>query len=89
MSTVTYTEIVQLVTDHLPEDAGPVEAETTFEQLDLDSLVLLELAVLLENRYGIVVNDGQLFEAGTFGAIADLVNRQLQESSANTVNSLP
>lgn len=66
----SYAELVAIVADNLVVDAGEVEADTTFEELDLDSLVTIELAVVLENRHSIRLDDEQLREVGSFGAIA-------------------
>lgn len=53
-----------------PEDTT---AETSFDLLDFDSLVLVEVAVALSSRYDIHVTDDELREAGNIAATAALL----------------
>ncbi|MFC4606533.1 acyl carrier protein [Streptomyces maoxianensis] len=46
---------------------------TDFETLDLDSLVLVELAVILNKEYGVEIGDDELKEAQTIANTAALV----------------
>lgn len=48
-------------------------AETSFELLDFDSLVLVEVAVALSGRYGITVTDEELHEAGSVAGTVALL----------------
>lgn len=60
-----------LVTDHgVPAEAT---ADTPFELLELDSLVLVELAVVLSQRYQVSVGDDELHLAGTVAACVELL----------------
>ncbi|MGX6608400.1 acyl carrier protein [Micromonosporaceae bacterium Da 78-11] len=47
---------------------------TRFEEFDFDSLVLVELAVTLENRFGIRMPEGELHTEQTLGEAAALLN---------------
>jgi acyl carrier protein len=60
-----------------------IEAGTTFESLDIDSLVLVELAVILESRFGVQVPEGELAPHQTIAEAAALVDakRELDVSA--------
>jgi acyl carrier protein len=53
-----------------PEDITP---DTPFEDMDFDSLILVELAVALSNTFHVEVTDDELREAGTVAAAAALL----------------
>jgi len=54
-----------------------ITADTTFDSLEVDSLVLVELAVILERTYGVRIEDSELAAAGTVGAAAAVVTGKL------------
>jgi acyl carrier protein len=47
--------------------------QTPFEHLDLDSLVMLELAVLIEKTYGVSMTGEELSAAGNVAQVATLI----------------
>ncbi|MEU1408705.1 acyl carrier protein [Streptomyces sp. NPDC005728] len=55
----------------VPDDTS---ADTDFESLDLDSLVLIELAVILTKQYGVQVTGEELATAGTVAKVAELLS---------------
>ena len=54
-------------------DAATAEPSTTWQDLDVDSLDLVELVKALEDRFGVVIADGRLKEIRDVGAAIDLV----------------
>jgi acyl carrier protein len=70
------TTILQDEFDVAPADAG-VSANTEFEQLGVDSLVLVELALVLRREFGVLVTDEELVSSRTLGAAADLVTSRV------------
>ena len=75
MSTPTQTltdQLLDLITTKYAAQED-VTAETSFESLDFDSLVLVEVAVALSSRYGITVTDDELYEAGNVAGTAALL----------------
>lgn len=48
--------------------------ETAFEALSIDSLVLLELAVIVERQLGVVIEEGELTEEQTLAEAAALLS---------------
>lgn len=55
-------------------DAPPeTSLESSYEDLDFDSLVLVEIAVALSQKYDIDVTDSEMQEVGTVAATLDLL----------------
>jgi acyl carrier protein len=50
-----------------------ITAETTFDELGIDSLVLIEFAVALQKRFGVPVTDEEITAVASLGATAALV----------------
>jgi acyl carrier protein len=48
--------------------------DTAFEALSIDSLVLLELAVIVERQLGVVIEEGELTEEQTLAEAAALLS---------------
>jgi acyl carrier protein len=70
-------QVLQLVRDKLEEikveGAAGATMETTWEELDVDSLDLVELVQSLEDEYGIRIDDEQLKPVKTVGDAVRLV----------------
>jgi len=75
MSTQTQTLTDQLLDLIISKYEAPegTTAETSFELLDFDSLVLVEVAVALSGRYAITVTDEELHEAGSIAGTVALL----------------
>jgi acyl carrier protein len=74
----TREEVLALVRAHLSEelgiDASAIEEETRFkEDLEADSLDLVELVVELEDRYGLRITDEEAERIKTVGQAIDFV----------------
>ncbi|TGB13379.1 acyl carrier protein [Streptomyces sp. MZ04] len=54
--------------------------DTEFQLLDLDSLVLIELGVILSKQYGVDVTGDELASAGTAVQAAELVSEKAANS---------
>lgn len=75
MTTQTQTladQLLELLTSEYEAPEGTT-AETSFELLGFDSLVLVEVAVALSQRYDITVTDEELAEAGNVAGAVDLL----------------
>lgn len=75
MNAITVTEkaiaiIAELAEQYPPSDGPEITAETTFETLNFDSLDRIEIAVRLEDEFGIRLEDDEI--AG-WTAVADVL----------------
>jgi acyl carrier protein len=76
MSTVTTEQIETRVAEALASfgpDPSQITRDATFEQLDIDSLDLVELAQIVEDEYGVVLKGEDMKELKTVGDAVDLI----------------
>jgi acyl carrier protein len=76
MSTVTTEQIEARVVEALASfgpDASQINREATFEELDIDSLDLVELAQIVEDEWGVVLKGEDMKELKTVGDAVDLI----------------
>ena len=75
---MTRDQVLQLIREHLAAeleiDPGSIHPQTRFkEDLEADSLDLVELVMELEDRYGIRIPDEEAAKILTVGQAADFV----------------
>ena len=76
-----YEELRTLLIDDLQLDESAVRPETSREEAGLDSLAVVELSMLLSNRFQVEISDEDLLEATTVADIAQLLEQQLKQQS--------
>jgi acyl carrier protein len=54
-------------------DADQITRGSTFEELEIDSLDLVELAQIIEDEYGVVLKGDDMKELHTVGDAVDLI----------------
>ena len=59
------------------EDREGLSGGSRFEDLDVDSLDLVELAQIVEDEYGIEVQDADLEKVKTVNDVVELVSQRL------------
>ncbi len=76
MSTVTNQQVETRVVEALASfgpDLSQITRDATFEELDIDSLDLVELAQIVEDEYGVVLKGEDMKELKTVGDAVDLI----------------
>jgi len=85
MSTPSETNVLQAIREELDaiKVPGALEAEPsqTWQDLDVDSLDLVELVKALEDRFGVAIVDGRLKEIKTVGDAIALVQELSSEGA--------
>ena len=81
MSTVTSEQVEARVVETLASfgpDASQITRESTFQELDIDSLDLVELAQVVEDEYGVVLKGEDMKDLRTVGDAVDLIVSRAQ-----------
>jgi acyl carrier protein len=76
MATVTNQQVEARVVETLASfgpDPDQISREATFEELDVDSLDLVELAQIVEDEYGVVLSGEDMKQLRTVGDAIDLI----------------
>ena len=76
MATITTEQVETRVVETLASfgpDESLITREATFEELDIDSLDLVELAQVVEDDYGVVLKGEDMKELKTVGDAIDLI----------------
>jgi acyl carrier protein len=76
MATVTTEQVEARVVETLATfgpEADQINRGSTFEELDIDSLDLVELAQVVEDEYGVVLKGDDMKELKTVGDAVDLI----------------
>jgi len=85
MSVPTNTEVLQAIREELDaiKVPGALEAteDQTWQDLDVDSLDLVELVKALEDRFGVAIADGRLKAIKTVGDAVALVQEIAAEGA--------
>ncbi|GLZ52147.1 acyl carrier protein [Actinomycetospora sp. NBRC 106378] len=70
--------VAAIVADQLGIE-GPLHAATDLRTLDgVDSLRLLRLVTRIEEHFGVQLDDAEVFDTHTVGALADLVRARVR-----------
>jgi acyl carrier protein len=85
MSVPTNNEVLQVIREELDaiKVPGALEAseDQTWQELDVDSLDLVELVKALEDRFGVAIADGRLKAIKTVGDAVALVQELATEGA--------
>jgi acyl carrier protein len=66
----------------LPAEDIPDDLTTTFDELGLDSLAFMEIALAVEQEYGLQVDEEDAERIMTLGEALDYVNGRLAEEAS-------
>jgi acyl carrier protein len=81
MPTATKDQVTERVTSALVEfgeEPENVKPESRFEDLDIDSLDLVELAQVIEDEYKIEITDAEMEKITTVQDVVDFVTQRQQ-----------
>jgi len=76
MATITTEQVEARVVETLASfgpDASQITRDSTFEELDIDSLDLVELAQVVEDDYGVVLKGEDMKELKSVGDAIDMI----------------
>ena len=73
-----FKKIREIVAEQLGIDAETITLETTFNDLDADSLAVVEVIMALEDEFGIQIPDEVAEKIKNIGAVVDYVSENAQ-----------
>ena len=73
-----FKKIREIVAEQLGIDAETITLETTFNDLDADSLDVVEVIMALEDEFGIQIPDEVAEKIRNIGAVVDYVSENAQ-----------
>jgi len=72
----TFQKIADVIAEHTGGEVSAITEETTFEDLGVDSLDIVEMVMRFEEEFGVVLELEEKFE--TVGALAKFVEAKLK-----------
>lgn len=72
----TKKQIIELVIDKLHTDAQTIEKASTFQEMGVDSLDMVELVLKLEDHFGIEINDDDAEKLTSIDLVVDYVHER-------------
>jgi acyl carrier protein len=73
------SKMTELLVEELGLDADKITMEAAFEEdLEVDSLGVVELLMALEDNFGVTIPDEEAESIGTVGQAVDIVELKLQ-----------
>lgn len=73
MRSMIEERIIKILLDDFKVQYESITSETLFAELGFDSLVLVELALVLDTEFGTALGDGELTDTMTIAEAADLL----------------
>jgi acyl carrier protein len=70
--------LTELISEHLGVDESDISAETNFaDDLGADSLDVAEIAIAVEDRLGVSIDDAELDRIRTVGQAAEMLDLKM------------
>ncbi|ARX87979.1 MULTISPECIES: acyl carrier protein [Streptomyces] len=77
----TYDRLVGLLVDRFEVDRAEIRPDTKFEELDMDSLFLVELLLVIQSEFQVAVAEDAATPGDTVAAVAQLIEDGLRVPS--------
>ncbi|MER7419935.1 phosphopantetheine-binding protein [Micromonospora sp. NPDC047465] len=79
--TDVYQQMVEILTTRFETEPDEIGPDVTFEELDLDSLFMVELALVLQKEFNIRIADEDATPRTTIGALAGVIEASLARAA--------
>jgi len=73
----TYATLQSILVENFGVSADDVNPETTFSELELDSLDLVELSMAVEDRLGVGIADDEVEQIASVGDAVTLIDAKV------------
>ncbi|MFJ9538355.1 acyl carrier protein [Streptomyces sp. NPDC101225] len=78
-----YGRLVDLLVGRFEVDRAEIGPDTTFEDLDMDSLFLVELLLVIQSEFGVPVDDDAASPGDTITQVAELLERHTPSTASS------
>jgi len=75
--TLSAEELVDLINEHISELGGRATPTAAFTDIEVDSLICVELVVFLGQRYHVDLEEYEIASAENFTALAELISERM------------
>ena len=80
---MVFDKVKELLASQLEMDAEKISEDTDIiNDLGADSLDVVEMIMMLEEEFGIVITDESIYSYKTVGEIASFIDKMVEESNA-------
>lgn len=70
-------KVKKIISEQLEVDEDSLTAETTFEEIDADSLDIVELVMALEEEFDLEISDQEIENIKTVGDVVNYIESKL------------
>ncbi|SFQ37719.1 MULTISPECIES: acyl carrier protein [Actinomadura] len=77
-----YDRLVDLLVDRFEVDRTAVGPDVVFQELEVDSLFLVELLLVAQTEFGAEFGEDLVSPSDTIGRAADLIERQITTAAS-------
>jgi acyl carrier protein len=70
-------KVKEIISEQLEVAADQLTTETTFEEIDADSLDIVELVMVLEEEFDLEISDHEIEEINTIGDIVNFIESKI------------
>lgn len=78
-----YGLLVDLLVDRFEVDRAEVTPTTTFDDLDMDSLFLVELLLVIQSELGVAIREDTASPGDTIGQAAERIESQVAGATSS------
>ncbi|NEA57190.1 acyl carrier protein [Streptomyces sp. SID13666] len=82
--TAMYERLVDLLVDKFEVDRTNVRPGVTFEQLEMDSLFLVELLLVVQSEVGVAISEDTASPRDTLERAAELIEEQVAAATTTS-----
>jgi acyl carrier protein len=76
-----YNRLAEVLINQFEVRPDEIRPDATFEELELDSLFLVELGLVVKRELGVKLNEEDATPRSTLAEVADLIEAQLDPAS--------
>jgi acyl carrier protein len=81
MPTLTYDRLAELLVDRFEVDAAKIRPGVTFEELEVDSLFLVELLLVIQSEVGVEISEDTATPRDSLERAVELIAEQLDAAA--------